>query len=298
MVIPTRNRARLLERALDSVGHQNYTGRMHCVVSDNNSQDSTSEVVRRAMDRFPQIRWEYLKTNVDLSAIDNWERALQRAPTEWVKVVWDDDWMDADCLSRLIAVADEKGVGLVTCGGRVRVPGSEVDYASVGPTAGWYSAATLLESLSGKGAPLPVSPTAALVQRTPALSGLAAGRRLGACANRAIGPDLLMLYACAIPQVGGWHIRDPLVTMWGGSDSITRNTSYLQLRICYDRALMALCALASWDLPREARRRLRHRSALARACGLDTAGLMPGRISLRLLASNARTRIHGGSSTP
>ena len=45
LLIPTYNRAELLDKCLKSVSEQTFDGKIHCVISNNNSSDNTVDVV-------------------------------------------------------------------------------------------------------------------------------------------------------------------------------------------------------------------------------------------------------------
>lgn len=86
VIIPTRSRADTLASALRSVVEQDFDN-YEIIVSDNNSEDNTREVVEcvgKGMVR-------YLNTEKRLSMCDNWEFALSRAKGEYVIYIGDDD---------------------------------------------------------------------------------------------------------------------------------------------------------------------------------------------------------------
>ncbi len=71
VIIPTRNRKKLLRDAVQSVLNQTYHN-IQIIVHDNNSKDGTEEMISGLKDS----RLEYYKVTTDLSMTDNWSRAL------------------------------------------------------------------------------------------------------------------------------------------------------------------------------------------------------------------------------
>ena len=77
ILMPTRNRAQLLQFALQSALDQ-PTADLEIVVSDNDSRDDTPAVARRFND--PRVR--YVRTPETLAMPDSWEFALSHATGE------------------------------------------------------------------------------------------------------------------------------------------------------------------------------------------------------------------------
>ncbi len=92
--IPTRNRSRLLGRAIASVLGQSYR-HFTLVVSDNASDDDTAGVV--ASFRDPRLVYRPLDRNIGRAA--NGNRLIELAETEFVVLLGDDDELHPDHLS-------------------------------------------------------------------------------------------------------------------------------------------------------------------------------------------------------
>jgi len=85
VLIPTRNRAELLENAISSVCGQTHRN-LQIIICDNNSNEMTSKVV----ERFNDQRILYLRSDKDLTLLDNWARGLRCVEGEYF-VRLDDD---------------------------------------------------------------------------------------------------------------------------------------------------------------------------------------------------------------
>lgn len=99
VVVPTRERADVLRKALATIVAQDYE-RAEILVSDNNSGDDTAEVVRGFGD--PRIR--YVNTGRRLSMAHNWEFALSHVHDGWVTILGDDDGLAPGTLRRVAEI--------------------------------------------------------------------------------------------------------------------------------------------------------------------------------------------------
>jgi glycosyltransferase involved in cell wall biosynthesis len=93
VVLPTRERADVLVRALATVTAQDYDA-LEILISDNCSQDATREVATSTGD--PRVR--YVNTGQRLSMAGNCEFALSHVTTDWVALLGDDDGLVPNAL--------------------------------------------------------------------------------------------------------------------------------------------------------------------------------------------------------
>ena len=102
-MIPTRNRADLLRRAIESVLAQTYA-RFELVVADNASEDHTADVVAgfAAEDR----RVRHVRRDRDIGFVANFERSLEDLRTDFVTLLPDDDVMRPQKLEVGVAIMD------------------------------------------------------------------------------------------------------------------------------------------------------------------------------------------------
>jgi glycosyltransferase involved in cell wall biosynthesis len=101
VVIPTYNRADLLQRAVDSVLAQTLAD-FELFIADNGSTDGTPDVVAKMHD--PRVRYARLDVNVGPSA--NFTRGLYLGDARYVTMLQDDDLMLPENLERKVAVLD------------------------------------------------------------------------------------------------------------------------------------------------------------------------------------------------
>lgn len=101
VIIPTYNRIAMLEEALASVSFQQFNGVVEVIVTDDNSRDGTSEIIRQ---KYPFVRLISLKRNVGPGAARN--RALLRARGRYIAFLDSDDLWKPNHLKTQIAAIE------------------------------------------------------------------------------------------------------------------------------------------------------------------------------------------------
>ncbi|MFA6433316.1 MAG: glycosyltransferase family A protein [Elusimicrobiales bacterium] len=111
VLIPTRNRARLLAYAVESVLDQDFTD-FEVVINDNASSDATRETVAGFSD--PRIK--YAGSSRFLLTHENWNACYDRALGEYLLVLGDDDMLLPGALAQTAAVIKERQAQLLSFG--------------------------------------------------------------------------------------------------------------------------------------------------------------------------------------
>ncbi len=112
VLLPTYNRAASLSRAIDSVLGQTR-GEIELLISDNASEDDTETVCERYAREDPRVR--YVRQAVNLGPIGNFNWLLAQAQTEFVLMLADDDWLDADYVERCLEIIEgDPSLSIVT----------------------------------------------------------------------------------------------------------------------------------------------------------------------------------------
>lgn len=123
IIIPTYNRAVLLEAALRSALDQDYD-KIEVIVSDNASTDETPEVVRRyANDR----RVQYRRNEQNVGMVQNWRKAvISDARGDWFILLSDDDYfIDANYITKAVdLIVSNPDMVLVYADGIIMIEGS------------------------------------------------------------------------------------------------------------------------------------------------------------------------------
>ena len=110
--MPTRNRARLFERALGSVvgAVAPVADDVEVTVSDGSDDDATGHVVERLLADWPG-GYQYVHNRPMLPLVDNMNRAAELASGEWVMQLDDDDFLLPGAGEAIIDVIRRVGPG-------------------------------------------------------------------------------------------------------------------------------------------------------------------------------------------
>src|SRR5690606_36010283 len=114
VVTPVYNGAAFIGEALASVRRQTW-GNWDHVVLDNCSTDATAAIVEEHARSDARIRLH--RNERHLPIIPNWNAALRLLPPDaaYCKVLHADDWLEPECLERMVAAAERyPSAGLVS----------------------------------------------------------------------------------------------------------------------------------------------------------------------------------------
>jgi glycosyltransferase involved in cell wall biosynthesis len=114
ILIPVYNRADIIRETLDSAVNQTY-GNIEVVVVDNKSPDGTYEVIAEYAEQHPRVR--VYQNEQNLGPARNWQRCLDRATGEYVKILWSDDLIASTFVEKCLPfLVDHDEVGFAFTG--------------------------------------------------------------------------------------------------------------------------------------------------------------------------------------
>ena len=110
--LTTYNRAKLLQRALDSILAQNYPN-LEIIIVDDYSGDNTKDVVKSYMDRDSRVK--YLRHEKNMGNAKARNTALTNSSGHFIAFMDDDDeWIDKDKISKQVEIlSNSKNIGIV-----------------------------------------------------------------------------------------------------------------------------------------------------------------------------------------
>lgn len=236
IVIPTYNRAKYLSRALNSVLSQTMPPR-RIVIADNDSKDDTLQVIHDFKKILSNL--EYFKHDRNIGPLANWIFVTEIVKTKFCKILWDDDWLEPNCIERMVFLQKKYNADTVLTGAYGHVNG--VKYL-------WYQQEQFSTSSWDEIVPkvafrsLPNSPLAGLHLTTDVLYALkkfpystsAVGPNLVA------GPDLVINFLASSENRNLVFTPEPLVNMYGDGQNMTGKYQK-QLPLLYQDALRRLC---------------------------------------------------------
>ncbi|MBL7918135.1 MAG: glycosyltransferase family 2 protein, partial [Bacteroidia bacterium] len=109
--IPSYNGALYLSACIDSCIGQTYTN-YEIIICDDGSTDNTLSIVEEYLKKSDKIR--LLKNPQNIGLVGNWNKCIQEAKGEWVKFIFQDDYMEPDCLQKFVEAIKED-IYLVVC---------------------------------------------------------------------------------------------------------------------------------------------------------------------------------------
>jgi glycosyltransferase involved in cell wall biosynthesis len=116
------NSGEYLEAAVKSVVDQTYEN-WELIVVDDCSSDNTQEVVTSVISEFGDPRIRFFANPVRLGMVANWNRAVELANGQFIKVLGQDDILKPDCLAVQVAAMHRRPeVTVVTCARQVVGP--------------------------------------------------------------------------------------------------------------------------------------------------------------------------------
>lgn len=109
--IPTYNGAKYLEACLVSVLSQTYKD-IEILMVDDGSTDATFEILEyyAAIDQ----RIRLVRNEHNLGLVGNWNHCITLAQGEWIKFVFQDDWLEPECLEAMLDATTLNG-SIVAC---------------------------------------------------------------------------------------------------------------------------------------------------------------------------------------
>jgi glycosyltransferase involved in cell wall biosynthesis len=114
ILIPVYNRADIVQETLDSAVNQTYRN-IEVIVVDNRSTDDTYEVITEYAAKHPCVRAYQNERN--LGPALNWQRCLDRATGQYVKILWSDDLIGPTFVEKCLPfLVDNDDVGFAFTG--------------------------------------------------------------------------------------------------------------------------------------------------------------------------------------
>ncbi len=138
--IPTYNGGHYLDDCLESVRAQTFDD-VEILVMDDQSSDETPSIVARHAARDARIRFQQNPRRLGL--VGNWNRCVEVARGEWIKFVFQDDFIDRRCVEHLVAAGRCAGATMVACTRRIVLEGADDEARRI------YRQYTERESLTG-----------------------------------------------------------------------------------------------------------------------------------------------------
>jgi glycosyltransferase involved in cell wall biosynthesis len=214
ILIPTYNRANLIERAINSSLKQTY--KCEIIVCDHGSNDNTYEICKSYGDKI-----KYIRREVDYGLHFCEIEALLAAKSKLIHFCFDDDWMHPEYIEKSVGLFNEN-IGMVYSDYEL----IDLDEEFINKKK-WNIFDNKIEKINiFSGSPIVlkglISPSCALVRKSDAVSCMyLTNNLLSNNSYSGVGPDWLITALPIFKYKNCIHIREQLVRFGVHNESIT-----------------------------------------------------------------------------
>ncbi len=100
--IPVYNGEKYLSQCIESCLHQSIPP-LEIIVCDDGSTDKSKEILAEYKEKYPIIKLHINERNLGL--VGNWNRCVELASGDWIKFVFQDDYIEKNCLEKFLRAA-------------------------------------------------------------------------------------------------------------------------------------------------------------------------------------------------
>jgi glycosyltransferase involved in cell wall biosynthesis len=193
--VPTFNGARFLRQCLDSALGQSWRD-LEVLVVDDGSTDETLAIARDYARRDDRVRVVVNPANLGL--VENWNRCVTLARGSWIKFLFQDDYLEPTCLSRMLEAATGDTALVVVRRDIVFEPGIP---AAVRQTYEPFTGRASLRAFFGRGPRIGAAEFAAHVVQRPRLN----------CVGE---PTAVMMHRSAFDRFGAFNRDLAVLADW------------------------------------------------------------------------------------
>lgn len=110
--LPTFNGEEYIREALESINSQTYKN-IEVIISDDSSTDSTLKICHEFKETspFPVHIYNHIPTGIG----NNWNNCIDKANGKWIKLLFQDDIMEAECIEKMLNTAIKHNLECIVC---------------------------------------------------------------------------------------------------------------------------------------------------------------------------------------
>lgn len=217
IVIPTFNRCDFVQKAIDSSLKQTYP--CNIIVCDHGSKDDTPKVMQKYKNKI-----QYIRREEDFGPHFCWLDAVLHAKTEYVKILYDDDWMDPTFVEKTLALM-KKDVSCVITNAQISYENKKECHES---NAVFFNKTGIFKNTHLRneillGSLRVISPTCCLFRKEDLIDAIYQGRLLKKGGNyyRGVGPDIFIMLLGFLRYNKVGFVNEALATFRAHEGSIT-----------------------------------------------------------------------------
>jgi len=110
--IPMYNGSAFIKTAIDSCLQQTYNN-IEIIVVDDGSADDSFSIVQQMAASCDKIK--LYRNPVNLKLVGNWKKSISLANGDWIKLLFQDDYMEAGCIQKMMTACLEHKVQFALC---------------------------------------------------------------------------------------------------------------------------------------------------------------------------------------
>ena len=264
VLIPTFQRAEYLDFLLESISKQTIEGEIDCLISDANSKDNTLEIIKK-WDKNKKLSIEVIKNKNDISPIENWKNLIDNSKTKYSKIIFDDDWIELNCLEKMKNLLIEKKSAAVITNfnsffydDQIRQDNYKRNYINM--ESKYLNTNDIINYYLLKGKKINVSPSGAIYKTKIMKEAFEFGLDLNdKCLKKGIGIDLIMNFYPIFKNKKVYFTSESLVNCRVHDSSISIKTDNRVLYYCYLKNLINLINKFSIQLDNEQNKALKRK---------------------------------------
>ncbi len=108
--VPTYNGEKYLNESLECIVNQTYQN-LEILIVDDQSTDGTMAICKEFKERDPRVK--IIRNDKNLGLVGNWNKCIEEASGEWIKLHFQDDLMAPETVEEMLRAADEFDVKFV-----------------------------------------------------------------------------------------------------------------------------------------------------------------------------------------
>ncbi len=216
ILIPTFNRSGYLQEAIESALAQTYE--CEVIVCDHGSTDDTPKVVKKYGDRV-----KYIRKEEDFGPHFCWLDGVLHAKTKYVKILFDDDWLDETFVEKTLQLM-KSDVSCVITNANISYESEKdkrVEKSRFFNRTGIFSNFIIKHIILLSGGV--ISPSCVLFRKEELVDGIYQGKlpKKGGNYYHGVGPDMfvMLLGFLRYPKIG--FVNEELATFRAHKNSIT-----------------------------------------------------------------------------
>lgn len=235
ILIPVFNRAYFIAQCIQSALNQTLSD-FEVVVVDNASSDGTWEICQKISKNDPRVKAFRNETNI--GPVGNWKKCIELSSGEYCKILFSDDEIAPDCISKMIDAYDSERIGFVFSQVKIGTDKSTANISYSGIVDKSLNGYGYLQAAINNDAPL--SPGAVLFKREGSLACMESGfptSRAREYSRFGAGPDIVFLLNLLAGEKQAKYINEPLSFFRSHEDSFSIGAHREVVLDCYRGAL-------------------------------------------------------------